>query len=264
MGFAKYQEDILSRYVHDDHLKGNRTVQQRGHGTKPRRPPTTKEAVAMSPLKEFTVQSARPLPVLILADVSGSMNTDGKIQALNLAVREMVEAFKDEADLLAEIHLGVITFGGQAKVHQPLVATQNVTWSDLAANGATPMGKAFDIARELAPLAKALMRERTRPARLRSEAGKLLAALGKAALSTPSLIGQIEKVARTGLITVSIAPKDLKRLRGDTRGSRANPQLYPAALAICAAVVFSSEPLLAALLALLSVVLAIADWLRQR
>ncbi|RYE51252.1 MAG: AarF/ABC1/UbiB kinase family protein, partial [Hyphomicrobiales bacterium] len=122
----------------------------------------------------------------------------------------------------------------------------------------------FDIARELAPLAKALMRERTRPARLRSEAGKLLAALGRAALSTPSLIGQIEKVARTGLITVSIAPKDLKRLRGDTRGSRANPQLYPAALAICAAIVFSSEPLLAALLALLSVVLAIADWLRQR
>lgn len=122
----------------------------------------------------------------------------------------------------------------------------------------------FDIARELAPLARALMRERTRPARLRTEAGKLLAALGKAALSTPSLIGQIEKVARTGLITVSIAPKDLKRLRGDTRGSRANPQLYPAALAICAAVVFSSEPLLAALLALLSVVLAIADWLRQR
>lgn len=149
MGFAKYQEDILSRYVHDNHVKGNGTVQQRGHGTKPRRPPTTKEAVAMSPLKEFTVQSARPLPVLILADVSGSMNTDGKIQALNLAVREMVEAFKDEADLLAEIHLGVITFGGQAKVHQPLVATQNVTWSDLAANGTTPMGKAFDLAREL-------------------------------------------------------------------------------------------------------------------
>lgn len=118
---------------------------------------------------------------------------------------------------------------------------------------------AFDIARELKPLAKELMRERISPARLRGEAGKLLAALGRAALSTPSLVGQIEKVARTGLITVSIAPRDLERLRGDRRGGGGNPQLYPAALAICAAIVFSTEPRLAAGLVLLSVALAIAE-----
>ena len=39
----------------------------------------------MSRLKEFTTQTARPLPVVLLADVSGSMGTDGKIQALNHA-----------------------------------------------------------------------------------------------------------------------------------------------------------------------------------
>ena len=122
----------------------------------------------------------------------------------------------------------------------------------------------FDITRELAPLARELMRERTSPARLRGEAGKLLAALGRAALSTPSLVGQIEKVARTGAITVSIAPRDLERLRGDVRGSGADFQLYPAALAICAAIVFSSEPMLAGALAVLSVALAIADGLRRR
>jgi ubiquinone biosynthesis protein len=122
----------------------------------------------------------------------------------------------------------------------------------------------FDMTRELAPLARELMRERTSPARLRGEAGKLLAALGRAALSTPSLVGQIEKVARTGTIPISIAPRDLERLRGGGRGSGGNPQLYPAALAICAAIVFTSEPRLAALLALLSVALAIADWLRRR
>ena len=73
----------------------------------------------MSMLKEFTVQSARPLPVILLADVSGSMGVDGKIQALNLAVREMLSAFQDEADLRAEVHVAVVTFGGHAKVHTP-------------------------------------------------------------------------------------------------------------------------------------------------
>jgi ubiquinone biosynthesis protein len=122
----------------------------------------------------------------------------------------------------------------------------------------------FDIARELAPLAKYLVRERASPARLRGEAGKLLAALGRAALSTPNLVGQIEKIARTGSIPVAIAQRDLERLRTGLGGSRANPQLYPAALGICAAIVFASEPLLAALLALLSLALAIADWLKRR
>jgi ubiquinone biosynthesis protein len=122
----------------------------------------------------------------------------------------------------------------------------------------------FDIARELTPVAKELMRERISPARLRGEAGRLFAALGRAALATPSFVGHIEKVARTGSITVSIAPRDLERLRGAERGSRANPQLYPAALAICAAIVFPSQPRLAAPLAILSFSWAVIDWLRRR
>lgn len=122
----------------------------------------------------------------------------------------------------------------------------------------------FDIARELAPLAKELMRERISPARLRGEAGKFFAALGRAALSTPSLVGQIEKVARTGMIMISIAPKDLERLRGDERGGPANHQLYPAALGICAAILFSSEPMVAGLLAFGSVALAMAEKVRRR
>ena len=123
---------------------------------------------------------------------------------------------------------------------------------------------AFDIARELAPLARVLMRERTSPARLRGEAGKLLAALGRAALSTPSLVGQFEKVARTGVITVGIAPRDLERLRGGARSGGGSPQLYPAALAVSAAIVFSSAPMLAALLALTSMSMAIYEWRRPR
>ena len=32
----------------------------------------------MSELKQFQVQTARPLPVIVLADTSGSMSVDGK------------------------------------------------------------------------------------------------------------------------------------------------------------------------------------------
>ena len=123
---------------------------------------------------------------------------------------------------------------------------------------------AFDIARELAPIAKEMMRERASPARLRGEAGKLVAALGRAVLSTPNLVGQIEKVARTGSITVSIAPKDLERLRGKERAGRGTPQLYPATLAISAAIVLSSQPLLAGLLAFGAVALVVFEGVRPR
>lgn len=103
----------------------------------------------MSKLKEFTVSAARPLPVLILADVSGSMGVEGKIQALNLAMRELIDAFKDEDDLRAEIHVSVITFGGNANIQLPLVRATEASWTDVAANGGTPMGAAFDLARTI-------------------------------------------------------------------------------------------------------------------
>jgi uncharacterized protein YegL len=103
----------------------------------------------MSKFREFTNQAARPLPVVLLADVSGSMGVDGKIQGLNYAVREMIEAFRDESDLRAEIHVSVITFGGQGRVHFPLGPANAVTWADLGANGGTPMGEAFELARKM-------------------------------------------------------------------------------------------------------------------
>lgn len=147
MGWAKYQEDIVSRWVNDNHArrapKTDATLSQRKGTVVP------KQEKHMSKLKEFTVSSARPLPVIVLADVSGSMEEDGKIQALNYAVREMIDAFQDESDLRAEIHISVITFGGQSRVHLPLVSARDASWSDLGASGSTPMGAAFDLARQM-------------------------------------------------------------------------------------------------------------------
>jgi uncharacterized protein YegL len=151
MGFAKYQEDIVSRFNQDNHARPRRAADtaQTPSPAPPSASPASQREHTVSRFKEFTVQKARPLPVLLLADVSGSMSADGKIQALNHAVREMLEAFQDESDLRAEVHLAVITFGGEARVHLPLGPALNVSWTDLSASGGTPMGAAFDLAREM-------------------------------------------------------------------------------------------------------------------
>ena len=103
----------------------------------------------MSKLKEFTVPNARPLPVVLLADVSGSMAADGKIDALNAAVSEMIAAFAEEDDARAEIHVAAITFGGSAALHTPLTPSAEMAWQPMRASGGTPLGSAFDIATDL-------------------------------------------------------------------------------------------------------------------
>jgi len=104
----------------------------------------------MASTHEFSTRAARPLPVLLLADVSGSMESNGKIQALNHAVREMIAAFRGEDDLRAEIQLAVVTFGGGgARLHLPLARADQTTWSDATAAGNTPMGAAFQQALSL-------------------------------------------------------------------------------------------------------------------
>ncbi len=104
----------------------------------------------MTELKEITVPGARPLPVIVLADVSGSMSEGGKIQSLNQAMREMLEAFRDEDDLRAEIHVAVITFGNrQVRVHMPFGPAAAASWTDLPAAGDTPMGAAFAAAQQM-------------------------------------------------------------------------------------------------------------------
>lgn len=104
----------------------------------------------MSKLKEFAMASARPLPVIVLADVSGSMGTNGKITALNEAIAEMIATFAEEDDSRAEIHVSVVTFGGSAaSVHKPLAPAEKVSWEAMTAKGRTPMGQAFTLAKEM-------------------------------------------------------------------------------------------------------------------
>ena len=103
----------------------------------------------MTTLRKFGQSKPRPLPVIVLADISGSMSTEGKIDSLNQAIREMLHTFQDESDLRAEIHVAVITFGGGAKIHTPLQPASRLEWIDMNAGGGTPMGESMRLAREL-------------------------------------------------------------------------------------------------------------------
>lgn len=95
-------------------------------------------------LRDITVAAPRPLPVLLLLDVSGSMAEDGKLAALNIAVRDMLHAFAQEKNGGAEIHVAIITFSGrEACVHVPLKPSREVHFEALKATGHTPIGSAL-------------------------------------------------------------------------------------------------------------------------
>lgn len=105
----------------------------------------------MSELKKFQVQTARPLPVIVLADTSGSMSDQGKIEALNRGLQEMIVSFAKESRLRAEIQVSVITFGGsRAEVNLPLTpAHQLQSFTPLIAEGMTPLGGALSLASQM-------------------------------------------------------------------------------------------------------------------
>jgi len=102
-------------------------------------------------MQQFAVATARPLPVIILADVSGSMTQDDNIGALNAALKDLLSTLSKESRLNAEIQVSIITFGGvKAEVHVPLTPAWQINQTnDLVASGGTPMGGAFELALDL-------------------------------------------------------------------------------------------------------------------
>lgn len=97
---------------------------------------------------DYTVPTAKPLPVIFLLDVSGSMY-GSKILALNQAVEEMLQSFSAENMRETEIRVSVITFGSQVKLHLPLTKVDEVKWTHLTADGSTPMGTALRMAKDM-------------------------------------------------------------------------------------------------------------------
>lgn len=101
--------------------------------------------------EEFVTETPKSVPVLLLLDVSGSMYGE-KIDKLNEAVNMMIDEFRKAQTMETFIKLGIITFGGDVedvKVHTMLSEVDNVEFSDLEANGGTPLGGALRLAKNM-------------------------------------------------------------------------------------------------------------------
>ena len=95
--------------------------------------------------------ATRPLHFIWMADCSGSMAVDGKIQSLNNAIKEAIPNMQAVADENpnAQVLVLAIKFsdGAQWHVSQP-TDIADFKWEDLSAGGVTSMGKALDMVAE--------------------------------------------------------------------------------------------------------------------
>ena len=95
--------------------------------------------------------ASRPLHFIWIADASGSMQQDGKIQALNNAIREAIPHMKKVADdnPNAQVLVRAVKFsdGAQWHISQP-TPVADFAWNDIPAEGETDMGKALSLVAE--------------------------------------------------------------------------------------------------------------------
>lgn len=99
--------------------------------------------------------ASRPLHFIWIADCSGSMGIDGKIQALNNAIREAIPHMQQVAaeNPNAQVLVRALAFSNGARWHvsQPSPVA-DFRWIDLKAEGVTDMGKALTmLADQLSP-----------------------------------------------------------------------------------------------------------------
>ena len=93
----------------------------------------------------------RPLHFIWLCDCSGSMSVDGKIQALNNAIREATQPMREVAkeNPNANVLVRALKFsnGAQWCIATP-TEVDSFRWEDLDADGVTDMGKAMRMVAE--------------------------------------------------------------------------------------------------------------------
>jgi len=156
MGFAKYAEDDMSKYHaatvirerEHEQLKSGAAADKNQKYRHTEGALKMQDEAAKNRMKDFTIAKARPLPVIVLADASGSMSENGKIEALNQALIDMVRTFATESRVKAEIQVGLITFGGsKAELFVPLAPAHKISGTAaIPASGATPLGQALALA----------------------------------------------------------------------------------------------------------------------
>ena len=95
--------------------------------------------------------ATRPLHFIWIADCSGSMGEDGKMQALNTAIKEAIPHMRAVADENpnAQVLARAVKFSDGATWHvsQP-TPIKDFNWNDLTAGGETHLGKALSLVAE--------------------------------------------------------------------------------------------------------------------
>ncbi|NDF62860.1 MAG: VWA domain-containing protein, partial [Synechococcaceae bacterium WBB_3_034] len=92
--------------------------------------------------------SNRPLHFIYLCDCSGSMAAQGKMQALNQAIRQSLPGMAEVAgnNPEARVLVRAVRFADRAEWHlQEPTPVQQLQWRDLEAGGITAMGDALEL-----------------------------------------------------------------------------------------------------------------------
>jgi uncharacterized protein YegL len=108
--------------------------------------------------------ASRPLHFIWLADGSGSMRVEGKIQALNHAIHEAIPHMRAAAqeNPHAAVFVNAIRFADEARwMGGKLTPVSEFRWQDIEAAGATAMGEALAMVGEA--LQPPLMTDRAMP-----------------------------------------------------------------------------------------------------
>jgi uncharacterized protein YegL len=95
--------------------------------------------------------ASRPLHFIWLADGSGSMRVEGKIQALNHAIREAIPHMRAAAqeNPHAAVFVNAIRFADEARwMDDKLTPVSEFRWNDIEAVGATALGEALTMVGE--------------------------------------------------------------------------------------------------------------------
>lgn len=105
----------------------------------------------MASLNDFIIQKPRQLPVIVAVDRSGSMSKDGKIGALNLAIKNFINSLKEEKSDKIEIQVALYSFGGNDEVtcENELSPVTSIDCKEYVARGRTPLGGTIKAIKQL-------------------------------------------------------------------------------------------------------------------
>ena len=95
--------------------------------------------------KQFENKSAR-IPICLCIDGSMSMNTEGRMIAVNNGIKNFINQTKNDRLSRDAVDIGIVSFGRTASVIQPFDNVRNVNFQEISEGGGSPMGEAMELA----------------------------------------------------------------------------------------------------------------------